>query len=85
MKKIMFKDKYGLTQAVLAGRKTRTRRLATEEDVKEPKFCWGLEGEDKGHPDNGVLFFIDNLQPNRRPKPTHRTTADAIFAKRQKQ
>lgn len=27
MKKIMFKDKYGLTQAVLEGRKTMTRRI----------------------------------------------------------
>lgn len=29
MKKIMFNDKYGLTQAVLEGRKTQTRRLFT--------------------------------------------------------
>ena len=29
MKKIMFNDKYGLTQAVLEGRKTQTRRIAT--------------------------------------------------------
>ena len=28
MKKIMFNDKYGLTQAVLKGRKTQTRRIA---------------------------------------------------------
>lgn len=28
MKKIMFNDKYGLTQAVLDGRKTQTRRIA---------------------------------------------------------
>lgn len=28
MKKIMFNDKYGLTQAVLCGRKTQTRRIA---------------------------------------------------------
>ena len=27
MKKIMFSDKYGLTQAVLKGRKTQTRRM----------------------------------------------------------
>ena len=27
MKKILFNDKYGLTQAVLEGRKTQTRRL----------------------------------------------------------
>lgn len=29
MKKIMFNDRYGLTQAVLDGRKTQTRRLAS--------------------------------------------------------
>ena len=29
MKKIMFKDKFGLTQAVLEGRKTQTRRVIT--------------------------------------------------------
>lgn len=27
MKKIMFNDKYGLTEAVLEGRKTQTRRM----------------------------------------------------------
>lgn len=31
MKKIMFNDKYGLTQAVLDGRKTMTRRIACKE------------------------------------------------------
>lgn len=30
MKKIMFNDKYGLTQAVLDGRKTQTRRIVNE-------------------------------------------------------
>ena len=30
MKKIMFNDKYGLTQAVLEGRKTQTRRIVVE-------------------------------------------------------
>lgn len=30
MKKIMFNDRYGLTQAVLKGRKTQTRRIAYE-------------------------------------------------------
>ena len=30
MKKIMFNDKYGLTQAVLEGRKTQTRRIVLE-------------------------------------------------------
>lgn len=31
MKKIMFNDKYGLTQAVLEGRKTQTRRIISKE------------------------------------------------------
>lgn len=31
MKKIMFNDKYGLTSAVLEGRKTMTRRIITDE------------------------------------------------------
>ena len=39
MKKIMFNDKYGLTQAVLEGRKTMTRRI-----VRNPK-----EAEINGH------------------------------------
>lgn len=30
MKKIMFSDKFGLTEAVLSGRKTQTRRIASE-------------------------------------------------------
>lgn len=38
MKKIMFNDKYGLTDAVLKGRKTMTRRIVgnrmTEDDIK---------------------------------------------------
>lgn len=46
MKKIMFDDKYGLTKAVLEGRKTMTRRL--------PNKAWrdimpGLAGEDLSH------------------------------------
>ena len=38
MKKIMFNDNYCLTQAVLAGKKTMTRRL-----LKVPKTCNGKE------------------------------------------
>ena len=35
MKKIMFNDKYGLTQAVLEGRKTQTRRILLSHTVQE--------------------------------------------------
>ena len=35
MKKIMFNDKYGLTQAVLEGKKTQTRRILLPHTVQE--------------------------------------------------
>jgi len=35
MKKIMFNDKYGLTQAVLDGRKTMTRRVVTQNSMTD--------------------------------------------------
>lgn len=37
MKKIMFNDKYGLTKAVLEGRKTMTRRIVSFKDIKPVK------------------------------------------------
>ena len=42
MKKIMFNDKYGLTQAVLEGRKTMTRRLAMRHLVEDEngEYAW---------------------------------------------
>lgn len=49
MKKIMFNDQYGLTEAVLDGRKTQTRRIAYEKPFKHIRssgFC--TEGKDKG-------------------------------------
>lgn len=38
MKKIMFNDKYSLTQAVLEGRKTMTRRICKEQ-IRRSVFC----------------------------------------------
>ena len=35
MKKIMFNDKFGLTKAVLEGRKTQTRRIVTESAIQK--------------------------------------------------
>lgn len=47
MKKIMFNDRYGLTQAVLDGRKTMTRRIATE--LNHPNITdiseWGIDSK----------------------------------------
>ena len=48
MKKIMFNDKYGLTKAVLEGRKTQTRRIGYQGTFKRYCNCgFGLEGADK--------------------------------------
>lgn len=45
MKKIMFNDRYGLTEAVLAGRKTMTRRIAEKNLVEDMdgELCWDGE------------------------------------------
>lgn len=49
MKKIMFNDQYGLTEAVLEGRKTQTRRIAYEKPFKYIRSCgFIMEGTDKG-------------------------------------
>lgn len=49
MQKIMFNDQYGLTQAVLDGRKTQTRRIAYQEPFKYYVNCgFYTEGKDKG-------------------------------------
>lgn len=48
MKKIMFNDKYGLTKAVLEGRKTQTRRIVKDVDLiqylNELEDDWDLKG-----------------------------------------
>ena len=47
MKKIMFNDKYGLTQAVLDGRKTQTRRMLNPTMFfQRLKTCEGWSNED---------------------------------------
>jgi hypothetical protein len=43
----MFNDKYGLTQAVLDGRKTQTRRIAHAGYIKFPNTCIGLKGNNR--------------------------------------
>ena len=49
MKKIMFNDQYGLTEAVVDGRKTQTRRIAYEKPFKYYCNCgFYTEGKDKG-------------------------------------
>lgn len=46
MKKIMFNDKYGLTQSVLEGRKTITRRAVPEELLE--CITWYAQGDEAG-------------------------------------
>ena len=48
MQKIMFNSKLGLEQAVLEGRKTMTRRIATTEEIECPNIGWGIEGKERG-------------------------------------
>lgn len=50
MKKIMFNDKLNLTQAVLDGRKTQTRRII-------PKDFFSLTWDEK----NGTLWYENNM------------------------
>lgn len=52
MRKIMFNDKYGLTEAVLSGRKTQTRRIVKLE-------LYGLKTEAKRSPSD--IRMIDGL------------------------
>lgn len=42
MKKIMFSDRFGLTQAALEGRKTQTRRIITHPKTFHGKDVWGF-------------------------------------------
>ena len=54
MKKIMFNDKYGLTKAVLKGRKTMTRRIATNEEV-----FWPIYGDTPPPCKSGFVSLVD--------------------------
>lgn len=62
MKKIMFNDKYGLTQAVLEGRKTQTRRIIKTSDAFErvnPDFDW--DDEDIENWENDFALRVKNM------------------------
>lgn len=57
MKKIMFNDKYGLTAAVLEGRKTMTRRFLTQN--YERVSCMNVNYEDHWHGElDGEIFEL---------------------------
>ena len=48
MRKIMFNDKYGLTDAVLNGKKRMTRREPFFDTVSKPNYGFYTEGTNKG-------------------------------------
>ena len=67
MKKIMFSDKFGLTEAVLSGRKTQTRRIVPQKDLdKACEFAIAYFNEtfDVFTDDKEVLqhyFFVEEI------------------------
>ena len=62
MKKIMFSDQFLLTQAVLEGRKTQTRRIIKSSDAFErvnPDFDW--DREDIKNWENSFTLTVQNM------------------------
>lgn len=49
MKKIMFNDKYGLTDAVLEERKTMTRRMVSVPEYWHGMWVWGFAFDKQSH------------------------------------
>lgn len=67
MKKIMFNDKYNLTQAVLEGRKTQTRRIVKTSDAFErvnPDFDW--DEEDIKNWEDDFVLRVKNMSETER-------------------
>lgn len=57
MKKIMFNDKYGLTQAVLERRKTQTRRI-----IKSLNDAYNIDSIEVGIDDHGKIYFTPYIE-----------------------
>lgn len=57
MDKIFFNNRYGLTRAVVEEYKTKTRRIATFDEVKEPNTGWLTE-----QPEAGRLVLCDGVR-----------------------
>lgn len=67
MKKIMFNDKYNLTQAVLEGRKAQTRRIVKTSDAFErvnPDFDW--DEEDIKNWEDDFVLRVKNMSETER-------------------
>lgn len=63
MKKIMFNDRYGLTQSVLEGRKTMTRRIVSEGIIRMARLEVSIHGGDieERIQDHTPLRYLDNV------------------------
>ena len=62
MKKIMFSDKYGLTEAVLEGRKTMTRRIIKDKKLDFAISHFGIDNisfiEEQSMTDGSLVWGI---------------------------
>ena len=77
MKKIMFNDKYGLTNAVLQGRKTMTRRMVSVPEYWHGMWVWGFSFDKQSH--SLLLYDADE-----RPMEDHDTGECAYIKPRYK-
>jgi hypothetical protein len=65
MKKIMFNDKFGLTKAVLEGRKTMTRRMIKQPPYENFDIAFPAPGVafDEKHPLSGAFCWVNKDNP----------------------
>lgn len=62
MKKIMFNDEYGLTDAVLKGRKTMTRRIIRNLSNFDPRQDWVVWGNNEKGKANIAIFHNETYK-----------------------
>lgn len=62
MKKIMFNDKYGLTKAVLEGRKTMTRGIIRNLSPFDPRQDWMVRGANENGKVNMAIFHNETYK-----------------------
>ena len=65
MKKIMFNDKFGLTKAVLEGRKTMTRRMIKQPPYENFDIAFPLPDVafEENHPLSGAFCWVNKDKP----------------------
>lgn len=68
MKKIMFNDRYGLTQAVTEGRKTMTRRIILSSDAFSRLHTENWSKSDVKHWNANFTFRVSNMSNEDRHK-----------------